>query len=774
MTNIVDEAHDLYQDSLDALHDQRKQIEEDIRFSDPSDPDQWDPDIKFKRLNDPGGVRPCLVIDQTGQYVSNVAGQVEKSPPATHAIPVGGGADKKAAEQIDGRFRHIEHESRAQQHYKRAETSAARVGVGYLVVRPCIIDKALNYQEPRISSEPDALKVICDPWSVELDGCDMDFGFIRYPISLANFERKWPKHDAKDFGDLETQQTRDERKSVFIAEQWHKVTEIRHMCVYLGEDGEQKSATLEEYGNIRDAQGFKPELVGDPIAEKYQCVYWRIMSGVDVLETLKDKNGKEIPFPSDYIGIVPVYGYVGFKDGRMNYCGIPRRARVPQQAYNYHCSEMLSYIGTAPKSPWIASLRAISGHETLWDRASVDSRAVLPFNDHDEFGAIAAPTRTPLALDFRNHETGAARALRDIQASIGMYQANIGANSNVTSGVAYDAQKEQGEASTAHFPSHLSDSVGQVGRIVMQMDAKLTDTRREQPIIGIDLSPGKVMVDPAQKEAFMRQQNGVSINPTVGKYGVRVVVGASFATQRKETNTAFTEMMRGNKEMVPVMAPFWAQTLDFPGSDKFAQAMVAMAPPAVKAIMQPEGMENEADPAQLKQENEQLKQALQEAIQHAHEAQADADKAEQEKADIEADHEAQEQEVKIKAFQANTERIKVLGANEEQIKVLTQQTVEEMLSQREPLAGEDADENGDAIMPQQQGMEAPQEQGVGTPEPDTRIEEVLQGQEDIKNALMQLIELTQRKRVKTPERDKSGLIIRVTDQLEEPQTETLQ
>jgi hypothetical protein len=42
------------------------------------------------------------------QYVSNVSGQVEQQPPSLHAIPVSDGADKKAAEQIDGRFRHIE------------------------------------------------------------------------------------------------------------------------------------------------------------------------------------------------------------------------------------------------------------------------------------------------------------------------------------------------------------------------------------------------------------------------------------------------------------------------------------------------------------------------------------------------------------------------------------------------------------------------------------------------------------------------------------------
>ena len=104
MSDVLADAQKLYQESLDAQREQRIQIEQDLRFSDPSNPEQWDETVRAQREGDPGGKRPCLVMDQTGQYVANVAGQIEKQPPAIHAIPVGGGAEKEAAEQIDGRF----------------------------------------------------------------------------------------------------------------------------------------------------------------------------------------------------------------------------------------------------------------------------------------------------------------------------------------------------------------------------------------------------------------------------------------------------------------------------------------------------------------------------------------------------------------------------------------------------------------------------------------------------------------------------------------------
>jgi hypothetical protein len=76
----------------------------------------------------------------------------------------------KVSEQLDGILRHIEYASRAQTHYGIALTSAARTGVGYLIVRPEYTDRAMGYQEPRISSEADPLRVVFDPWSVQLDG----------------------------------------------------------------------------------------------------------------------------------------------------------------------------------------------------------------------------------------------------------------------------------------------------------------------------------------------------------------------------------------------------------------------------------------------------------------------------------------------------------------------------------------------------------------------------------------------------------------------------
>lgn len=720
MANDLKQALEMYQDSLQATREQRQQIEEDLKFSDPSNPQQWDETIKRARETDPGGARPCLVMDHTGQYVANVAGQVVKSPPSIHTVPVGSGSDIKVSEQLDGMLRHFEYASRAQTHYGIALTSAARTGVGYLIVRPVYTDRAMGYQEPRIYAEADPLRVVFDPWSVELDGSDATFGYLLTSMSEREFERKYgAKAEKLSFG-AEQQEPDGQagRRSIIVAEQWYKEDQTRNVIIWIGVDGQDASGSEDEYWAACKAAGTNLHFVRS-YRDKVQCVKWRTMSGAAILETPQNADGSEGLYPADHIGIVPVYGYWGISDKRLKYCGIPRRAMNAQRAYNYHKSEELAYMGGGPKSPWTTPVRAIRGLEAIWDRASIDSRAYLPYHDVDETGQpIAAPTRTNISVNLQNHILGAQDALRDLEASIGMYQANLGAPSNEQSGVAIDARKEQGEASTAHFPQNMSASLGQVGRIAVQMGAKLIDTKRQQRILGIDMKPGSVTVDPEQKQAAVQTDQGISINPNVGTYDVRVVVGASYSTQRSQAQSALSEVMRNNPNMTPAIAPLWAQNLDIPHADKLAQVLTAMAPAPVQAILNPD-TSKQPKPEQLMQQVEQAQAALKEAIQHAHDAQAEADQATQQLHDKQAEIQTKTRELDIKAYDAETKRLQVTSAamTPDQIRLMVAQTVDTMLSHPDPLPAEIPGQGAPTQPPPDAAPLAPPDPATAQPDP---------------------------------------------------------
>lgn len=214
----------------------------------------------------------------------------------------------------------------------------------------------------------------------------------------------------------------------------------------------------------------------------------------------------------------------------------------------------------------------------------------------------------------------------------------------------------------------------------MEMIPRLIDTKRQVRILGIDGTPGHVTVNPQAEESATETPQGLVINPNVGRYDVRVVVGASYTTQRTQAQAAFTEMMRAAPNLMPAIAPLWAQTLDVPNADKLAQVLTAVAPPEVRAILSPES-ENQPTTADLQAKVQELTQALQEAVQHAHDAQQDADQAEAQAA-------AKDEENEIRRYEAETNRLKVTGANELQIQAIVQQMVNDMLTSPEPLGDE--------------------------------------------------------------------------------------
>ena len=694
MSDIVSEAHKLYAESVEATSQQRAQIAEDLEFSDPSNPIQWDDAVKRQRENDPGGARPCLVMDRTGQYVDNVAGQVAKSPPGLHVVPVDSKADRKVAEQLDGLFRHIEYSSRAQMHYSAALRSAARTGVGYLCVRPEYVNRALKWQEPRICAITDPLRVVFDPWCNELDGKDANFGFLLSEISIAEFERKYgEKTEPASFGDEGSMRmSQAQKKSVVLAEQWEADVVRMNMIVHIGQDGEETALREDDYHAASQAAGHALE-VRSTYTDKVRRIKWRQMSGEKVLE--------ESEYPADQIGLIPTYGYWGISGGQMAYCGIPRRAMNAQRSYNYHVSEQLAYMGNAPKAPWLASVRSMAGLEALWDRASLDSRAYLPFRDLDEEGAIAAPTRPNIAVNLQNHMAGADQALRDIEASIGMYQAQLGAPSNEISRVAIDGRKESGETSTSHFPLNLSSALGQVGRICVQMIPRLMDTKRRQRILGVDMSPGFVTIDPEQTSAVEEKDDGLSINPNVGTYDVRIAIGTAYTTQRSQAQMALSEIMRNNPELTPAIAPIWAQNLDIPNSERLAQVLTAMSPPAVQAILNPDASK-QPKTADLLAQNDQLKQGLKAAVDEAHSAQRELDECEDKLRDKTGADE-------VARYNAETARLKVTGANTDQISAVVNDLIQQMLDDPRQLPGDappqDAQAQPQAADPQEEAGE---------------------------------------------------------------------
>lgn len=654
-------AMERYSDAKEAFREQHKRMQEDLRFSNPSDPQQWDQTAKDLRNG-----RLCLTLDRTNQYIVQVVNDARKNKPGITTMPADSLADVEVSQRLDGIIRHIEYRSRAPIAYDTGIEHAARAGLGWLRVVPEVVRPETNEQEVAIKRVHDPLSIVIDGDSTEPDGSDAMYGFAETLLSKRAFEREFPKAKAASWESDEGGSTLNE--TVRICEYQYVVeTQRNHVVVRAPDNGQELELSEDDYWSLAEKIGFKPEVVRTFMSTE-RTVKWCKLSGAEVLE--------ETDFPSRWIGFIPVIGFELWVDGRRYLCGLTRRMMESQRAYNYERSALVEAVALQPKAPILAPMEAVEGLEQHWERLNKGSPAWLPYNAlrDDEGEPIPPPQRLQPPTFPAAFAQGGQIALGDMEAAVGMYRANLGAPNNATSGRQERERKEQGDTATYHFVDNLSRSIEHLGRIVVDMIPRLYDTKRQARILGVDGKNDAVEVNPGLKAAVAKDQRGkvIAINPGVGTYDVRVVAGANYTTQRQEAAEGIAEILQAAPQFAPVLAPSLVKLKDWPEAEKVSRMLLAMAPPQVQQIAN-EGQEGkEAMLPQLQAQLQQMQEQMQQMSQMLDAGEQELQRLEQENQQLKADRgletaklaaqvEADESNEATDRYRAETERIKALG-----------------------------------------------------------------------------------------------------------------
>ena len=97
---IITEAKERYERAKEVWSPIYARCRDDLRFSDPTNPQQWPEKAKREREQSEGGARPCMTFDQTGQFVRQVINTARRNKPAIKYLPVDDDADPKLAEVL--------------------------------------------------------------------------------------------------------------------------------------------------------------------------------------------------------------------------------------------------------------------------------------------------------------------------------------------------------------------------------------------------------------------------------------------------------------------------------------------------------------------------------------------------------------------------------------------------------------------------------------------------------------------------------------------------
>lgn len=567
------QARDRFKRCAEQESENRDRALEALRFR---DLEQWPRVIKNERERDPEGARPCLVADKLNQYVHQVVNDGRQAPVSIKVRPVDDVADKEVAKVFNGIIRHIEDRSRAQVAYDTGLEHAVDGGFGYWRVITEYIDEMSFDQDIRICRVRNRFSVYLDPDHQEPDGSDARYGFILDRMPRDEFKQAYPDKDPLEWEqDGKAYSGWVFQDDIVVAEYFRIEYEKKTICLWENGEvtvkGSQKDAAYERAGANKV----------DERTSRLPQVRWSKITATEELDA-RDWPGKWIP-------IVKVSGNELDIEGKLKLSGLVYPAMDSQRIHNYALSAFVEQVALAPRSSFVAAAGQLEGFEEDWRSANRRNIAVLQYKPVAEDGTLVpapqrqAPPGIPVGWQSVLLDTE-----HNIEASMGMYKASVGAPSNEKSGIAIQQRERQSDTATFHYLGNRAIAVGHTGRILLDLIPKIYDTQRVARILGDDGEAGAAMLNPEQQQAMVEQRDERGAiqriyNLNVGRYDVTVATGPSYSTKRQESASVMAQIAQAWPEFMDRAGDLAIRSQDWPDADKLADRLKMFLPPNIIA-----------------------------------------------------------------------------------------------------------------------------------------------------------------------------------------------
>lgn len=616
---------------------------------------QWPQEIFTQRT---GAERPCLTQNIVRQHNLLVINDIKMNRPGIKFRATGGQATKKAAEIWTALARRIEYDSKFSAVLGTAVTQQVKAGIGYWRLLTEYEDANSFNQVIKIVPINNWRNVYLDPDIQEVDGSDAKFGFIFEDVPNDVFDAKYPKYAGRGrrvspFGDTSNWLQSDHTR---VAEYYWK--ELREDELAWVPDPEQPDGGMSFFRSSFTGKAWR-EVVKQPgvrtRAVQNPQVFWAIIVGNEVMETGE--------WAGSYIPIVRVVGEEVVTQNILDRKGHTRCMLDAQKMYNYWTSAAVEYVALQSKTPWVAAVEAVEGHEELWARANTENLPFLPYNGFGEDGQpLQAPQRPPPPGQAAAYLQGMEIARQEIMLASGQYQNQLGEQGNERTGQAITQRQRQSDKSTFHFVDNVAHAIRFTGVLILDLAPKIYDTERLLVLVGEDGSEFNVALDPNAKQAAEERQSytlGAQLifNPNIGKFSVVADTGPGYATRQEEAWQVMSNIITQAPALTSVIGDLLLSAGDFPLSDQAAERLRRLVPKEALG---------EGPTAAEKQLMEQLQQANQMLNQLT-----------EENATLRIVQRSKEEANEIAAYKGQTERFKAIA---EHLQVAPQ-TLEQMLGE---------------------------------------------------------------------------------------------
>lgn len=537
---FISEARDRYQAGMDADQQDRSEAEFDVRFSaaiaipNVGATSQWDEMAANLRISQR---RPCLTWNRLPTFLSQIINDSRQNKPSIQITPIKD-ASIPTSKLFEDRIRQVQYDCNADVAYDTTAEQQTTCGRAFLRVSTEYIP-GTDRLRPSIDAIGNQFSVVWDPSSVKFDQSDADWKFVVSYISRDKHKRLYPKAQVSDDN--------------FIG--W---TSKNPAPQWTGVGADQNMVQMAEY--------WRKEYL-DVSSKRPKCQIWQyVINGHEILKETKWIDDEIIP-------IIPVWGRQSVVDGVRRTFSLIRNARDPQRMLNTYVSNLAELVGQLPKVPWLVPMGGVPENSSQdWAAANSSPIAYLLYNIMDsEERPLPPPTRITSEPPIQAIVVGINQSIEAIKASMGIYDASLGASGNETSGIAIQRRQKESDVGNFHFPDNQSRARKVVGEILIRILPKL-DGNEEILAVRDEMGKGH-LVQMGTPTIDHRTGERVTHDLTEGQYGVAVSTGPSYTSSRQEAYDRDAALIQASPDLMFIIGDQLFQNDDTPGAEARAERM---------------------------------------------------------------------------------------------------------------------------------------------------------------------------------------------------------
>lgn len=565
---IIAEAVKFLSETASADSDNRSEGLDDLWFLQGSG--QWPAQIKAMRQAEG---RPCLTINTLPAMTHQVTNDLRQNKPSIKVHAVDDQADVKTAEVMQGLIRHIEYDSNAEVAIVTAATYATACGAGYFEI-------TTDYESETSFDQVIKFQRIRNPFTVYMgfhiqpDGSDMKKCMIVDDMPKADFVSEFPTANAGDgfaagIGNAAPGWMTD--SMVRVARYFRIECEYEQLCLLSTGESVFKS----------DLPNPLPEgvqIVKQRKSERRKVMVYKL-TAAEILERTE--------IACNWIPVFPIYGDELDINGKVFRSGLIRHSKDPARMYNFWMTSATEEVSLRPKTPYIGAEGQFEGYEDEWGSANKVSHSYLQYKPVTLDGVMAPPPqRQPMADVPAGVLSMAGHARENIKATMGLFDASLGARGTARSGKQELAQQREGDTAQFHYQDNANITLRHAGRCLLWMIPRYYDTPRAIRILGEDEKPGAAKINqPFETGKVNPETQAVETamhDLTVGEYDCTITSGPSYTTMRQEAAASMASIAQSWPKIMDVAGDKFVKAMDWPGADEIAKRIERTIPPEIR------------------------------------------------------------------------------------------------------------------------------------------------------------------------------------------------